>query len=64
MNSSVQQLARFIEAHQEFIHRMREKRDQQNEVKLFRDLLDAIDANAFSSAENWWALVVQRLEGA
>jgi hypothetical protein len=29
---------------------------------LFRYRLEAIDSNAFSSAENWWAQVVDRMQ--
>jgi hypothetical protein len=64
VNSSVQQLARFIEVHQAYVHPLREKGDQQSEIKSLRYRLEAIDPNAFSSAENWWVLVIERMQGA
>ena len=58
VNSSVQQLARFINAHREFIHPLR----QPSEVKRFRDRLESIDSKAMSNTENWWAVVIERMQ--
>jgi hypothetical protein len=60
VNSSVKQLASFIEAHREYVHPMRVKLNQQSEIKFLRYRLEAIDANAFSDDENWWSLVIER----
>jgi len=62
VNSSVRQLASFIEAHQDFVVQpCRSNADMQSAVNSFRELLDALDRKALSSAENWWALVVERM---
>ena len=62
VNSSVWQLARSIKMHRAFaVEPFSTTSDHTSAIKAFRDQLANIDPAAFSSAENWWAAVVERM---
>ena len=64
VNSSVDNLARFIEAHRNLTGILQshpEETVQVATVNSFREQLEIVDPMAFSDEENWWAIVVEQM---
>ncbi len=62
VNSSVDKLALFLEAHREFVSMsFTEESSQLAAINSFREQLATVDPLAFSDRESWWAVVIEQM---
>ena len=61
VNSSEENLARFIAAHKNFNKSHTDKTADLVAVDSFHKQLEVMDPMAFSNEENWWAVVVEQM---
>jgi hypothetical protein len=65
VNSSVDQLARSLEAYLEYAKKVRRARSEVDEAELAAEvqrLIAAVDPLALGDSEHWWAVVLEQAE--